>query len=67
MPMAEPMAERSKSSVVTAVYQPRFSSPMTFSLGTRTLSKNTSLNSCVSAMFISGRTVTPGAFISRMK
>jgi len=67
MPMALPMADRSKSRVVTAAYQPRFSSPMTFSLGTRTLSKNISLNSWVSARLVSGRTVMPGDFISTMK
>ena len=33
----------------------------------RTLSKKTSLNSCVPAMFMSGRTVTPGEFIGTMK
>jgi len=61
------MFERSKLSVVCARYQPRFSSPMMFCLGMRTSSKKTSLNSCVPAMLMSGRTVTPGAFISAMK
>ena len=37
-------AERSISSVVVAMYQPRFSSPSRFFFGTCTLSKNTSLN-----------------------
>jgi hypothetical protein len=46
-PTADPMFERSKLRVVCARYQPRFSSPMMFAAGTRTSSKNTSLNSCV--------------------
>jgi len=67
MPVAEPMLERSKSSVVTAAYQPRFSSPITLSFGMRTLSKKTSLNSWLLPRLYSGRTSTPGAFMSRMK
>ena len=61
------MPERSKSSVVVATYQPRFSSPSRSFFGTRTLSKNTSLKLGVSAMFVSGRTVTPGDFMSSRK
>ena len=37
------MPERSKSSVVVATYQPRFSSPTMLAAGTRTSSKKTSL------------------------
>ena len=62
------MPERSKSSRVTATYQPRFSSPTTLLVGTRTLSNITWLNSCPPAMLMTGRTSTPGDFIStRMK
>ena len=61
------MPERSKSSVVVPTYQPRFSSPIMFFAGTRTLSKNTSLKSWLFAMLTSGRTLMPGDFISTMK
>ena len=61
------MPERSKSSVVVPTYQPRFSSPIMFFAGTRTLSKKTSLKSWLPAMFTSGRTVMPGDFMSTMK
>ena len=58
------MPERSKSSSVTATYQPRSSSPTTLARGTRTLSNSTWLNSCPPAILIIGRTDTPGDFIS---
>ena len=61
------MFERSKSSVVVPMYQPRFSSPTRFFAGTRTLSKKTSLKTCSSAMLMSGRTLMPGVFIGVRK
>ena len=67
MPTEEPMLERSKSSVVVPMYQPRFSSPTRFFAGTRTLSKNTSLKPALPARLISGRTETPGDFMSTRK
>ena len=67
MPTDEPIDDRSKSSVVVPMYQPRFSSPSRLRAGTRTFSKNTSLNVADPAIVISGRTVTPGAFISSRK
>ena len=60
------MPLRSKSSATARWYQPRFSSPTRCSTGTRTSSKNTSLKACWSAMLTSGRTVTPGDFMSSM-
>ncbi len=41
-----------------------FSSPIRFSTGTRTFSKNTSLRWCPSVMPMIGRTVMPGDFMS---
>ena len=61
------MPERSKSSVVVATYQPRFSSPTMFEAGTRTSSKKTSLKWWRLAMLTSGRTVIPGVFMSIRK
>ncbi len=59
--------DRSKSSVVVAMYQPRFSSPSRPDFGMRTLSKKTSLKPSPFAMLISGRTLTPGVFMSMRK
>ena len=47
-------------------YQPRFTSPTTWFAGTRTSSKKTSLKPWRPAMLMSGRTVTPGVFMSSM-
>ena len=62
-----PIDERSKSSVVVAMYHPRFNSPSSPERGMRTLSKKTSLNASPPAMLIRGRTVTPGVFMSIKK
>ena len=61
------MELRSWSSVAAATYQPRFSSPIRLSMGMRTSSKKTSLKWAASIMFTSGRTLTPGDSMSRMK
>ena len=66
-PTALPMLQRSKSSVVVPTYQPRFTSPTMFLAGTRTSVKNTSLNMFWFARFVSGRTSTPGDFMSSRK
>ena len=51
-------------SVVTSTFHPSFFGPIRLALGTRTSSKNTSLNSASPVICTSGRTLTPGAFIS---
>ena len=61
------MLERSKSSVVAPTYQPRFSSPMRLSAGTRTSSKKTSLKLTLSTMSGKGRGVMPGDCMSTRK
>ncbi len=67
MPTDVPMLERSKSSVVVATYQPRFSSPTRFLAGTRTLSKKTWLKPAPPAMLTRGCTVMPGLVKSSRK
>ena len=47
-----------------AIRQPSLSSPIRFSRGTRTLSKNTSASSSSFAMVRIGRAVMPGDFMS---
>jgi hypothetical protein len=64
---APPMDERSKSSVVAAMYQPRFSSPSRLERGTRTFSKKTSLKPWLFIMSMSGRVLMPGVFMSSRK
>ena len=59
---AEP--PRSCASVVMAIVQPSFSRPTMFSRGTRTSSKNTSLNQATPVISTSGRIVMPGLFMS---
>ena len=61
------MDERSKSSVVVAIYQPRFSSPSRQFVGTRTFSKKTSLKPWLFIMSMSGRVLMPGVFMSTRK
>ena len=61
------MLLRSKSSVVVAMYQPRFSSPTMLRAGTRTLSKNTWLKPWPPVMLISGCTEMPGLVKSSRK
>ena len=51
---------RSCASVVIAISQPRFTSPMTCARGTGTASRNTSLNSVEPVICRSGRIVMPG-------
>ena len=53
-------------SVVIATDHPSFTSPSTFSCGTRTSSKNTSLNDAPPFICFSGLIVTPGARMSTM-
>jgi hypothetical protein len=59
-----PMAIRSFISVVSATVQPWSTSPRRSSSGTRTSVKNTSLNEAPPVICRSGRTSTPGAFMS---
>ena len=69
-PLTEPAPDsdtRSFMSVVIATRQPSPSGPMRIESGTRTLSKNTSLNSASPVIWTSGRTVTPGDCMSTMK
>ena len=47
-----------------ATYQPRFSSPTRLRTGTRTFSKNVSLNGSSQHMSVSGCTVMPGVSFS---
>ncbi len=53
-------------SVVIATVQPSFTSPSTFSCGTRTSSKNTSLKPEPPFICFNGLIVTPGARMSTM-
>ncbi|MFN8638579.1 MAG: hypothetical protein U0360_03780 [Dehalococcoidia bacterium] len=53
--------------MVAATYQPRFSSPIMFAAGTRTSSKNVSLNSLAPVICTSGRTLIPGVEVGIMK
>src|SRR5439155_959655 len=59
-----PRPTRSNWSVVIATCQPSFSRPTRFAFGTRTSSKNTSLNSASPVICTSGRTVIPGLRMS---
>jgi hypothetical protein len=52
---------------VLATFHPALSSPMMFSFGTATLSKNVSLNSALPVICFSGRIVIPGARMSTMR
>ena len=61
---APPMETRSFISVVTATRQPSPSSPRRAESGIRTSVKKTSLNSASPVIWKSGRTSTPGAFMS---
>ena len=65
-PPPEPIATRSFISVVIATVQPSLTSPSTFSCGTRTSSKKTSLNAAPPFICLSGLIVTPGACMSTM-
>ena len=47
--------------------QPRSISPTTMARGTRTFSKNTSLNQATPVISTSGRIVIPGVFMSRSR
>ena len=55
---------RSWASVVLAIFQPSPRGPTSFSAGTRTSSKNTSLKPASPVICTSGRTVMPGVFMS---
>jgi len=59
-----PAPPRSNISVVVVTFQPSFILPTRFSLGTATSSKNTSLKWRWPFNSTSGRTVTPGVFMS---
>ena len=61
---APPMETRSFIRVVTATPHPSPSSPMRALSGIRTSVKKTSLNSASPVIWKSGRTSTPGAFMS---
>ncbi len=61
------METRSFISVVTATRHPSPSPPMRDESGTRTSVKKTSLNSASPVIWKSGRTSTPGAFMSTRK
>ncbi len=61
-----PTLVRSWASVAFAIAQPWPGAPIIASAGTSTPSKNTSLKSDVPVSSRSGRTVTPGADMSRM-
>ena len=65
-PPPEPIATRSFISVVIATVQPSCTPPSTWSAGTRTSSKNTSLNDAPPFICLSGLIVTPGARMSTM-
>ena len=65
-PPPEPIATRSFISVVIATVQPSLTSPSTFSCGTRTSSKKTSLNEAPPFICFKGLIVTPGACMSTM-
>ena len=64
---AKPSVPRSWSSVVIATCQPPPTSPTTFSTGTSTPEKKISLNSASPVIWRSGRTSTPGAFMSTIR
>ena len=64
---APPMETRSFMRVVTATFQPSPSPPMRAVSGTCTSVKKTSLNSASPVIWNSGRTSTPGAFMSTRK
>ena len=61
------MATRSKPRVPIATFQPPSTAPTTALSGTKTSSRNTSLNSVSPSMWRSGRTVTPSLSIGRRK
>ena len=61
---APEMPERSKSSSVMPTYQPRLTSPMTWSTGTRMSSKKVSLVACRQSIATMGRTLISGSCIS---
>ena len=63
-PCPPPMLTLSLPSVARATVQPPSIGPTTSSSGTKTSSKKTSLNSDAPVVIFSGRTVTPGAFMS---
>ena len=63
-PAPPPMLTRSLPNVALATVQPALGSPTTSSSGTKTSLKKTSLNSFPPVIWRSGRTSTPGAFIS---
>ena len=65
-PAPPPMLTRSLPSVARATVQPALGSPTTSSSGTKTSLKKTSLNSLPPVIWRSGRTSTPGAFMSRI-
>ena len=58
---------RSLASVVRATRQPPLTSPTTQSSGTKTSSRKTSLNMASPVISRSGRTSTPGEFMSTRK
>ena len=58
---------RSNISVVIATFQPSPTAPTTFSSGTTASLKKISLNSDSPVAWRSGRTSTPGCFMSQMK
>ena len=61
------MEARSFMSVVSATVQPWLTSPSRWSSGTRTSVKKTSLKVAPPVIWRSGRTSTPGAFMSTTK
>ncbi len=63
----KPSASRSYISVVSPTCQPPLTSPSTCDSCTRTLSKNTSLNSGSPVICTSGRTVTPTSCMSAIR
>ena len=67
LPPPAPMAARSFISVVSATFQPLFTSPSRWSSRTRTSVKNTSLKLAPPVIWRNGRTSTPGARMSTMK
>ena len=69
-PASDPAPDRETRSfmrVVMATRQPSPAGPTRIESGTRTLSKNTSLNSASPVICTSGRTSTPGACMSSTK
>ena len=65
-PLSAATVPRSFIKVVTATFQPPFTSPKRCESGTRTSSRKTSLNSAPPVIWRSGRTVTPGNDMSSM-